>query len=168
MRVQVPPSPNGTRRNVSQSSPTLDSRRTPYDPTEPIDAARAGRLPPHLEDVLVGMVLGDAHLDLPPGRQHAHVQFLQSSRQETFVRHLFDLFQDWRWATALTPYTLRREEKTYTGYRFPARDLCTLQALLEPHLLESFRYKLLLPPRSAASAGPTTIRRPAGEIGRHD
>lgn len=74
-------------------------------------------LPPHLREILLGMVLGDAHIGRY-GTGHARIRFMQGVRQRVFIEHLFALFQDWRWAKELNARVRRKEEKTYTALWF--------------------------------------------------
>jgi len=53
------------------------------------------RLTPEQRDVLVGLLLGDACLESHNQGRTYRVKVEQSARHETYVRHLYELFEPW-------------------------------------------------------------------------
>ena len=47
------------------------------------------------KEILLGILVGDAHMELAPNRTSARLKIEQSVRKHAYVEHLHNVFQDW-------------------------------------------------------------------------
>lgn len=50
-------------------------------------------------EILIGVILGDAHLETQDNKQTYRIKFAQSVAHKPYLGHLYDIFKDW----VLTP-----------------------------------------------------------------
>lgn len=122
--------PYTTEMHVSNGHP----RPYPIKPNPPMTLTRMQRaykrtltqLTAHQREAIYGMLLGDAHIHIPPGCRDATVEFMHSHRQYALVAHLFELVRAWTWYdaprmyvhTASTPRLGGRLRVAHHVYRF--------------------------------------------------
>lgn len=73
------------------------------------------------KEILLGILLGDGHMELAPNGKSARLKIEQAAKKEEYVEHLHQVFKDWspgRIALASNSTTLKFLTKYFSSLRF--------------------------------------------------
>lgn len=78
-------------------------------------------IPPDLDEVIIGTLLGDSSIEKPYTNFSARIEFIQSLKNRIYIDHLYSLFEDYCGSrpTIRTGITLKSQSnKKYESIRF--------------------------------------------------